>query len=604
MKRTEIVVALLLTLAAPAVPSAWGQLSIPDVFARMRGQSLTGTTFITHGFAPSDGGGDSLLPLAQTIRDQIASQSGSNAWLLDYDVSDDGAAGVFDEATSVLPGAGAAGQYGHAVVLFDWAPESNEDTRWWAESAGDALFSMGAGIGAFDPAAQTAAPTQFIGHSFGTVATTEAVERLAGYGVPVDQVTLIDPHDFDQADVPTFDQAQRMFELGAPEGYGATIWDNVAEADVYYQTRGNQDPIVSVATADPEGRPIPGAYNRLLDGQEELPAGNPYEWFSTDSDHGFAWNTFYLGTVLGELPPGADYAPADNELDFASTGWAHSVHNQNRVPLPPPTFYDAGQDHEHSEPALVTPAGAPNTEGLVQLGLTADDVTDGRWAPEFAPGDIVNGDFEAGARQSALVDIVAGWSHHGGGGDSELLTESTPSRNNRYLQLDGNDVERTHNYLYVPGAARELAFDMRVAELSLDDRLEVWMGEALLGALDLAQTTGWAAQALPVPGALRDSVATISLRLAFGAATADSPEVDLDNFRFTLATLSGDFNDDGLIDAADYTVWRDGLGVEFDASDYFAWRDNYGATAPGAQAPEPAAALMLAVATAWRPRRR
>jgi hypothetical protein len=40
--------------------------------------------------------------------------------------------------------------------------------------------------------------------------------------------------------------------------------------------------------------------------------------------------------------------------------------------------------------------------------------------------------------------------------------------------------------------------------------------------------------------------------------------------------LAGDLNADGLVDAADYTVWRDGLGEAFTASDYETWRAHFG----------------------------
>ncbi|MEQ8846274.1 hypothetical protein [Botrimarina sp.] len=60
--------------------------------------------------------------------------------------------------------------------------------------------------------------------------------------------------------------------------------------------------------------------------------------------------------------------------------------------------------------------------------------------------------------------------------------------------------------------------------------------------------------------------------------------------------LPGDFNGDGRVDAADYTVWRDGLGDTFTPSDYDTWRDNYGATATAASVPEPSAAAGLVAA--------
>ncbi|TWU00387.1 hypothetical protein Pla108_13360 [Botrimarina colliarenosi] len=65
--------------------------------------------------------------------------------------------------------------------------------------------------------------------------------------------------------------------------------------------------------------------------------------------------------------------------------------------------------------------------------------------------------------------------------------------------------------------------------------------------------------------------------------------------------LAGDFNVDGRVDAADYTVWRDGLGTTYTASDYTTWKNNYGATnvpSVSVSVPEPAALLLLGFALA------
>lgn len=74
---------------------------------------------------------------------------------------------------------------------------------------------------------------------------------------------------------------------------------------------------------------------------------------------------------------------------------------------------------------------------------------------------------------------------------------------------------------------------------------------------------------------------------------------------------AGDFNGDGLVDAADYTVWRDNLnGNEsvlggagdgsgnVDAGDYTLWKGNYGGggASSATAIPEPVSALMLIVA--------
>ena len=74
--------------------------------------------------------------------------------------------------------------------------------------------------------------------------------------------------------------------------------------------------------------------------------------------------------------------------------------------------------------------------------------------------------------------------------------------------------------------------------------------------------------------------------------------------------LDGDFNDDGVVDAADYVVWRDGLGTRYSPDDYGLWKSNFGATAgaaavSGSSIPEPASIFLIAVALfAIGPRKR
>jgi hypothetical protein len=66
-------------------------------------------------------------------------------------------------------------------------------------------------------------------------------------------------------------------------------------------------------------------------------------------------------------------------------------------------------------------------------------------------------------------------------------------------------------------------------------------------------------------------------------------------------TLPGDFNLDGSVDAADYVVWRDGLGTVFTQVDYDIWRAHFGQTAANSpvahsSVPEPAMLTLLLLA--------
>lgn len=77
------------------------------------------------------------------------------------------------------------------------------------------------------------------------------------------------------------------------------------------------------------------------------------------------------------------------------------------------------------------------------------------------------------------------------------------------------------------------------------------------------------------------------------------------------APLTGDFNNDGVVDIADYTVWRDTLGQHgyrlpadanrdgfVDDADYDLWTANFGSTASPIPLPEPGQLLVALVAAA------
>jgi hypothetical protein len=87
---------------------------------------------------------------------------------------------------------------------------------------------------------------------------------------------------------------------------------------------------------------------------------------------------------------------------------------------------------------------------------------------------------------------------------------------------------------------------------------------------------------------------------------------------YSLTIPTGDYNGDGVVNAADYTVWRDTLGSTtdlradgngdgiIDAADYSAWTTNYGkvyATGSGAGSsaavPESASWMLLAMGGIW-----
>jgi hypothetical protein len=87
-----------------------------------------------------------------------------------------------------------------------------------------------------------------------------------------------------------------------------------------------------------------------------------------------------------------------------------------------------------------------------------------------------------------------------------------------------------------------------------------------------------------------------------GLARPVGAQVDIGAYEWRPAALTGDFNGDGQVDAADYIVWRKTVGTP---SGYNEWRANFGRMAGSVSAgaspsraavPEPAAILIVLTA--------
>ena len=107
-----------------------------------------------------------------------------------------------------------------------------------------------------------------------------------------------------------------------------------------------------------------------------------------------------------------------------------------------------------------------------------------------------------------------------------------------------------------------------------------------------------------------------TLQLPGGGLTWDTSQLNVIGV-LTVGGLLGDYNHNGIVDAADYTVWRDALGQigvglaadgndnhVIDAGDYSVWVANFGHTIGGggsnasanAAVPEPESWLLMCIA--------
>jgi len=82
------------------------------------------------------------------------------------------------------------------------------------------------------------------------------------------------------------------------------------------------------------------------------------------------------------------------------------------------------------------------------------------------------------------------------------------------------------------------------------------------------------------------------------ASILNGLNVKVDYLAIEATFLPGDFNEDNVVDAADYTIWRSGFGSQYTLDDYADWKTHFGQSAPSgagsatARVPEPGAATL------------
>ena len=452
---------------------------LDDVKTMLSGPDITGITVVV----PEAGADEHLLPLAQAIRDEADRLNGDSggAWLIDYDATARPGGvdhrGGFDLFDGVAPTLSDVGRSGELVFCFEWAESSpnGQGRDAWTDAAGSALVAILSRLELVDPNAPERTPEiHFIGHGAGSMVVSQAVGRLGWLDIGVDHVTYLDPHDFSQdglADDAEFTTSYQPEDGNLWTAYGASVWDNVAFTDVYYQTAGRG------GTA--EGRPIPGAYNLLINSYLPSTPVTGHE------DHDSVWEDFYRFTV---------YSPTNG--GSSTTGYGYSRIVGGEAERPAPTFFanlaaqvPPDQCHEHSPPELVsTMAGTPNIEVLATLGLSEKDVTYSTRQASWDYLEVVNGNFDAIPNYDGVAQ--PGWNHFAGGGGGEILRGdgepgAGPGGDGPYkqLRLFGQDGSlRSTNYLLIPHEATHLVFSLYVVNHDDDDVLQVKLNDRLLGA--------------------------------------------------------------------------------------------------------------------------
>jgi hypothetical protein len=100
-------------------------------------------------------------------------------------------------------------------------------------------------------------------------------------------------------------------------------------------------------------------------------------------------------------------------------------------------------------------------------------------------------------------------------------------------------------------------------------------------------------------GSLSGTFAQLSLPPLASGLKWDASQLYMTGVISVAAGIPGDYNQNGVVDAADYTVWRDGLGSTYTPADDDVWKQHFGAHAGSSAAaavPEPTSSILLIVA--------
>jgi hypothetical protein len=464
-----------------------------DTRGETAGLGVPTTTLVAHGFSTGDKGS-----WVEAMAKAILARAGGDGAVYRYT----GPSGVLTR----IGGDGGNGSTSNVVVVFNWTEDSgfiDEGPNWnYAQAAGDAMQAM---LRDAEYAAGDAGPADlvtgrsvhFIAHSRGTVAISEAIKRLAVAGLPVDQMTTLDPHPVNG----TLD-ARYDLDWGDPV---PVRWANVAWADNVWRADGGG----IFNGLDFDGIPIPNTFDI------ELPEG-----VLDCCAYGFAHSDthlWYFGTV--DLSPN----PSNGEqtiTDVMRNSWwpgGHEIVGFNRSAI-------GGGERPSIPPGVEPdPASVPILE---------------------------NGDFVLGSR--------AGWMYHGGlganvaGGGGEWYARLDAARpalvhNRMYLPATG------------PGDRLRLAFDARRGSAGATDDLlrvslerhddagpvalpgGVWPVEALDGA--------FAARSVGIPESFEGRTVLLRVEVADGENAIEGV-VDVDRFSIEIVPAA-DLDGDGMVNGSD-----------------------------------------------------
>jgi hypothetical protein len=453
------------------------------------------TTVVVHGFSP-----DSKGAWVQALATAVLARAGGEGAVYRYT----GSSGTWTR----VAGDGGNGAAQNVVLIFNWEADSGsvaEGPNWrYVQAAGDVLHAV---LRAPTYAAGSAGPADLlagrrvhlIGHSRGASVASEAIRRMAIAGIPVDQMTTLDPHPVNG----TLD-APYNYDWGDPV---PERWANVAWADNYWRADGGG----LINGLDFDGMPLANVLNVQLSESALNCCG--YAFAHSDT------HLWYHGTV--DLGTGADDGDQAITAQMRSSWWP---------------------------------------QGAAQVGFFRSAIAGGA-RPAIPPGIVPpassapileNGSFDAGTR--------AGWAEHGGSGAT--LASASGNWYAR-LSAARPQLVHNRAYLPprpTPGRALTLSLAVRRSgTASGGDVLRAAIqrpGDPAPVAIEGAawpvagMTNAFAPVQVQVPAELAGGIAMLHLSVDGGADGVGST-VELDDVALAIAAPAADLTGDGRVDGQD-----------------------------------------------------
>jgi hypothetical protein len=200
-------------------------------------------------------------------------------------------------------------------------------------------------------------------------------------------------------------------------------------------------------------------------------------------------------------------------------------------------------------------------------------------------------------RAAHFFNDVSGSGDYTGTGTAVYLDSFSPGNSAASVSFAG-DVS------LVGGASLKMEFGGNTPGIQFD-RIQVAGQIAVGGMLQVVLINGFA----PTPGSSFDILDWGNIVGTFSSLQLPALATGVWNtsqlyttglLSIESAGLAGDFNNDNIVDAADYVVWRKGLGTTYTQDHFNIWRANFGQTAGGdsgsgaeGTVPEPASLSLI-----------